>query len=237
MEFGLGFASNSSPVFGVGYRVNEAIVVNEGQQPYPNFVDHLVDQGLVESQTYSLYLNDIDASTGTILFGGVDLDKFSGTLSTFPINPLYDGNYWGFYITLTGMSLTTPGRISSTPISGFSFPLSVVLDSGSTLMSLPTAIVQQIANIMGAEYSEETQFYILPNCNDLSADGSLDFIFSGVQFSVPYSEFVTTTNVVSDSGVLICTLGIMALDTIPFGILGDTFLRSMYVVYDLVISS
>ena len=107
-------------------------------------------------------------------------------------------------------------------------------------MLLPSVIVQSIVEQMGASYSSEIQMYILPNCDSQFADGSLNFVFSGVQIRVPNSEFIinpTDINGVpltSLDGSLICALGAVPDDSDPFGVLGDTFLRSAYVVYDLV---
>ena len=241
MQFGLGLASSSTPVLGVGYRTNEAIVVGEGQPPYPNVIDQMLSQQFIGSRTYSLYLNDLDASTGMILFGGVDLDKFSGTLATLPINPDSNGATSVFFVTLTGMNLNTPGNGGITPIDTTStFPLSVVLDSGTTFMNLPSAIVRPIGEGLGGTFSDHWQQYILPNCNAQSADASFDFIFSGVQISVPFNEIIVNAFnseghlITDDNGSPICVLGMTVDDSLPFGILGDTFLRSAYVVYDLV---
>jgi Eukaryotic aspartyl protease len=243
MEFALGLEANSTPVLGVGYAAGEASVVTYGQPPYPNLVDQMVSQKLIESRTYSLYLDDINASTGIILFGGVDLDKFSGTLATLPINPDSTGSIFVFYITLTGISIVTPGSSNPTQISASStFPLSVILDSGSTLISLPSAILQPIAETMGASYSNSIQLYILPNCDSQFANGSINFVFSGVQISVLYSEFIVNpldsegNFFTYNDGSILCALGAMVDDSDPFGVLGDTFLRSAYVVYDLVCS-
>lgn len=242
MEFGIGLNTNSTPVLGVGYRSGEAIV-NIGQPPYPNLVDQMVSQQLIKSHTYSLYLDDIDTSTGTILFGGVDLDKFHAPLATLPINPNENGSISSFYVTLTGISITTPGSSNPVQIQASSaLPLSVLLDSGSTLLSLPSALLNSIAETMGAVYSSNAQSYILPDCSSQFADGSLSFFFSGVQINVPYNEFII--NVYNPNGSLVtdnngnplCVLGAMIDDVDPFGILGDTFLRSAYVVYDLVCS-
>ena len=224
----MGIFTNATPsVMGVGYASNEAIT--ELQQPsYPNLVDVMVSEGLIESQTYSLYLDDIEASTGVILFGGVDFDKFSGTLQTLPINT-DNGTYSRLMITLTDMTISTPDNPPVELGSSSTFPLSVVLDSGSTLSHLPTFVVASLANIFDAQLQDD--LYILPNCDALFAPGTVDFFFSGVQISVPFSEIIVDVGVTSP----VCAIGIQAMDT-PCGSLGDTFLRSAYVVYDLVFS-
>lgn len=229
MEFGIGIITNATPaVMGIGYESNEAITLFQ-QPPYPNLVDVMVSEGLIESQTYSLYLNDIEASTGVILFGGVDVDKFSGTLQTLPINT-DNGIYSRLMITLTDMTISIPGNPITEVNSSSIFPLSVVLDSGTTLGALPTPIVESLAEFFGAQFQDG--LYILPNCDALSVPGTVDFYFSGIEISVPFNEILVDVSTTSP----VCAIGILAMDS-PCGILGDTFLRSAYVVYDLVFSS
>ena len=64
----------------------------------------LLADGVIQSNAFSLWLNDLDASTGSILFGGIDTEKFEGTLATLPIQK-ESGYYAEFLITLTGVSL------------------------------------------------------------------------------------------------------------------------------------
>lgn len=239
-QFGLGVdATSTEGVMGLGFPDNEAIVAIPGGSTYPNLVDTMVSEGLISSRTYSLYLDDIEASTGSILFGGVDTDKFSGTLATFPLNTDNSGIASQFTITLTGLSVTPPGG-SQTGVGASSlYPLSVLLDSGSSYMSLPSAMVQSLAKTLGASYSNALGGYILPNCNNQNADGTLDFFFSGVELKVPYNEFIVNPTATDGSffqyndGSNVCMIGAIPGSSDQVAVLGDTFLRSAYVVYDL----
>ena len=230
LQFGIALSGNAShAVMGIGYRLNEAIVEPPTYKtPYPNLIDEMLSQGYVASRTYSLYLNDIDAATGTILFGGVDLEKYTGTLQTLPINKNSVGQVSAFWITLTGIGITPPTGNAVAVGPSTSYPLNVLLDSGTTLTLFPAIIVEAIAAEFGAQLdSQGSGLYILPNCNSQFAHGSLTFNFSGVKISVPYSEFILE---IQGS----CFLGMRASPLNGCGILGDTFLRSAYVVYDLV---
>jgi hypothetical protein len=240
MEFGVGTdATSQDGVMGVGFALNEAIL-QFGLQPYPNLVDQMVSQNHIQSRTYSLYLDDIDASTGSILFGGVDTDKFSGTLSTFPINTDGSGTANQFVITLTGLSLSPPSGSTTGIGSSSLFPVNVLLDSGSSYISLPTGMATALATAMGATFSRQLGGYLLPNCNSQFSSGSLNFFFSGVQISVPYDELIVNPTATDGSTFLYndgspaCMLGILSGTSDNIAVLGDTFLRSAYVVYDLV---
>ena len=54
----------------------------------PTVPDGLYAGGYIKSRSYSLYLDDVAAKTGSILFGGVDTAKFTGELVTLgvPVN-------------------------------------------------------------------------------------------------------------------------------------------------------
>lgn len=194
-----------------------------GLKPYSNLPQKLVDDGTINTNAYSLWLNDLDASTGSILFGGVDTDKFHGELQTLPIIP-ESGVYAEFIISLTGLGQNnTNGSIFNNE------NVAVLLDSGSSLMYLPNNVVRSLYHTFDATY-DSSQGAAFVNCDLADQAGSLDFDFSGVTISVPINELVLVTDV--SRGQPVCILGIgPAGDSVS--ILGDTFLRSAYVVYDL----
>ena len=241
MQFGVGIdATSTEGVMGVGYRSNEAILQLPGTKSYPNLVDQMVSQNLINSRTYSLFLDDISASTGNILFGGVDTAKFTGTLSTFPINTDVTGTASQFTITLTGLSVTNPSGSTVGVGASSLYPLSVLLDSGSSYMSLPSSMVSGIAKATGASYSNQLGGYVLPNCNSQYSAGTLNLFFSGVEIQVPYNEFIVHPTATDGSDFLyndgskVCMIGVIPGSSSDIAVLGDTFLRSAYVVYDLV---
>jgi hypothetical protein len=105
----------------------------------------------------------------------------------------------------------------------------VLLDSGSSLMYLPNDIVRTLFQKYNARWNANTQAAEV-NCNVANQEGSLDFNFSGVPISVPINELVVTISV--SRGQPICVLGVAPAGN-SISVLGDTFLRSAYVVYDL----
>lgn len=225
LQFGVGLESSSPEgILGIGYTINEVQVNRFMDDPYPNLPQLLVDNKLINSNAYSLWLNDLDASTGSILFGGVDTAKFQGQLQTLPIIPQANGQYSEFIIALTALGQNgDEGAI----IRDADIP--VLLDSGSSLMYLPDEITKELYSAYGARYSG-SQGAAFVDCNTGSADGTLDFTFSGVTIRVPTDELIITVG--TENGSPLCILGIgPAGDSVA--VLGDTFLRSAYVVYDL----
>ncbi|EEQ85907.1 hypothetical protein RJZ56_001873 [Blastomyces dermatitidis] len=234
-QFGVGLDSTSQEgVLGIGYPANAVQPARYGQAPYPNLPFALVDQGHIKSPAYSLWLNDLDASTGSILFGGVNAAKFHGTLQSLPILRR-GGQYIDLVIALTGLSIS--GNGVDQELSTGSMP--VLLDSGSSLCYLPDQLVSAIYRFVQAIYDPSSGAAFIP-CRFKYADVTLNFRFSPtLTTAVPMNELIldigTAVGIDRPSfsnGEPACLFGIA-----PSGggtsILGDTFLRSAYVVYDL----
>jgi hypothetical protein len=232
-QFGIGEVSSSQQgVLGIGYMSNEVQVQRANMDPYPNLPQALLNAGHIASNAYSLWLNDLDASTGEILFGGVNTEKYEGELATLPILST-SGQYFELTIALTGVANSGSDLSSSS-----SLPAAVLLDSGATLTYLPNDITQEIYNAVQAVYQSDVGAAYAP-CTLASSAATVDYTFSGVTIKVPYNELFLSagTNnfgqpITFSNGEEACLFGIApAQDGIA--VLGDTFLRSAYVVYDL----
>ncbi|KAI9718941.1 MAG: hypothetical protein M1812_003826 [Candelaria pacifica] len=238
LQFGVGYSSNlAEGILGVGYEINEAQVNRQGQKTYSNLPQLMVDGGLIQSSAYSLWLNDLEASQGSILFGGVDTDQFHGELQTLPVLTT-NGVYTEFLIALTSINLSNGGKKASL-FSSRNNAMAVLLDSGSSLTYLPDTIADAIFTQVGASYDTKSQAAYIP-CSMMNNASTLDFTFTSPVISVPMNELVIDLGSAEDGspltfpdGTPACLFGIG-----PSGgstnILGDTFLRSAYVVYDLV---
>lgn len=255
LQFGIGYSStNAQGILGVGYPLNEVQVNRARLQPYSNLPAQLVAEGVIQSNAYSLWLNDLDANTGNILFGGVDTDKYIPPLQSLPIEST-TGVHGEFIITLTNLHLgnRTIGRNSelANPAatgggngnshSNNPLALAVLLDTGSSLTYLPDDLVSELYTLLGAVYNATANAaYIAcsaarsppPNATHLT------FTFSAPAIAVPLDELVL--DLVTAAGVRptfadgtpACLFGIAPAGAGTY-VLGDTFLRSAYVVYDL----
>ena len=194
-------------------------------------------QGLISSRTYSLWLDDLEDSTGTVLFGGYDTAKYVGDLTLLDIQPdEQTGEIDSMTVAWTSLALTDDS--GSTLITPDDFPLPAVLDSGTTLTVIPSDLFEQLSDYFGAVPDES--YGNLVDCGIGGANGSLDFEFGGGPIiSVPFVELAVPAfdddgnPLQFDDGTPACQFGV---DQSPDGIsilLGDTFLRSAYVVYDL----
>lgn len=197
VTFGIGYSSSSTQgILGVGYPSDEASVSTTGQT-YPNLPQVLVSRKLINTPAYSLWLNDLDANTGSILFGAVDTAKYTGSLETVPIIT-EQGVYREFIIALTGLSVSSQTVI--TPSSA----VPVLLDSGSSLSYLPTTYAQALFTILNAKYSSQNGAASV-NCNMMNNAATVDFNFSGIKISVPMNELVLVNSI--HNGRESCILG------------------------------
>lgn len=231
--------TTNTGLVGVGFDNNEAICKTDAcPNKYPSLIDQMASQGKIGTRAYSLWLNDLTASTGNILFGGVDTSKYTGELYGLPLLRS-DGrqNVSAFEVAWTNLTLSTKDGVQSNIVPD-DFLSPALLDSGTTTGTFPNSIARQLINQFGAQYSRTFQQYVAP-CYLRTANATLDFTFGGSGgpvIHVPVSEFLLDTGtsqpVYFQNGKQACVLGFMPADGDDI-ILGDTFLRSAYVVYDL----
>ncbi|KAJ4003054.1 hypothetical protein NW752_012298 [Fusarium irregulare] len=242
LTMGLAIKTNISyGLIGVGYAKNEASS-STTDVIYPNLPVAMYESGYVNTIAYSVWLNDLDAKAGTVLFGGVDTSKYVGDMHRIDIQPL-DGHYYHFIVVLT--SLVATSSSGSDVLTSDGFPIKTVLDSGTTLSYLPHNLTTEIWKEVGAIWSPYYGVSVLP-CAFGENEGNFTFGFAGPDgpsISVGMDELVLTMTSDRDNmpvfesgpykGQTMCSFGIQN-DTSELYLLGNTFLRSAYVVYDLV---
>ncbi|KAH9826953.1 acid protease [Teratosphaeria destructans] len=228
----------SPGIMGIGFDSNEA-----SEEEYAGFIDDLVQQGLINTRSYSLWLDDLQASTGTILFGGYDTGKFDGNLTILEIqeDPDY-GVIDGFYVAFTSLTFTNSTKSIALTSEGLSEGLPALLDSGTSLTYVPTEMYTELANHFGAYTNDSNQQVLVP-CD--IGEGSLEYGFGGGSspvVKVPFSELAELAwdssvtppaPIMLSSGKQACLFGLQPADSDDEIVFGDTFLRSAYVVYDI----
>ncbi len=183
----------------------------------------------------------LEATTGQILFGGIDTAKYSGTLSSLQIYAdaqSQSSQPTSFTVAFTSLQVTSStGTDTLTPSN---YAVAAILDSGTSLTLLPDDLAMVVFQELSA--SQDPTFGVVVPCTVGQVTGSLSFGFGGAGgpvIKVPVSELVLplydqSGNVPHfQNGQAACQLGIEAAQGRPV-LFGDTFLRSAYVVYDLV---
>lgn len=213
-------------VLGIGLAANEA-----SSTKYRNFPEKMVDGGYIKDVSYSLYLGSADASSGEIIFGGIDTEKYSGSLVTLDLVKIDDSgssvsDVTAFFVELKSIKGTLASYSSNT------YP--ALLDSGTTLIYAPKAVYQSFATKYG--YYVSGIGYI-NKCDKFDKE-TLAFEFNGVTIEAQMKDIMFPlyksdgTAYKSLFGSPLCLVGIQDSGTDTY-ILGDSFLRSAYVYYDL----
>ncbi|KAG6147688.1 hypothetical protein E4U46_005711 [Claviceps purpurea] len=233
----IGSARLSQQLFGVATDSEFAVTGIMGVGPqlkgwssdYPMILDNMVSQKFIKSRAFSLDIRSIESARGSVVFGGIDTKKFSGYLEKRPIIPAADSpdkltRYW---VYLDGVSITKNDG-SNTVIFDQVNGQAVLLDSGYTVSSLPTdhfnKIKDAIPGVTPPPSDDNSGLYRVP-CNVGEQNGTVNFKFGKTEINVPFNDFIWKQS--AD----LCVLGVIPKDKFP--VLGDTFLRAAYVVYDM----
>jgi hypothetical protein len=253
----LGLATSSvrgTGLMGLGYKANVA-----ASTEYPTILDNMVSQGVISTHAFSMYLNDIKSEAGTILFGAIDSKKYIGDLAILPI--LSGASTEGgpeetphYAVRLDNFTVNVPDGADAVR-APMSSRAAAILDSGSTISILPDTAVDPIFEHFNVR-SIQGSLSHFADCAlaDDDDDYSFDFGFDGKTIRVPLREMLI--NPFSDleqaaikrtpdyedyfSGFdSVCLFGLtrsseFSISDRNFVLLGDTFLRSAYVVYDQV---
>jgi len=142
-------------------------------------------------------------------------------------------------VAWTSLSFTDPSS-GTTFLTRTDFVAPAILDSGTTLTGLPTALYNQLAAFAGVV--DDPDYGAVVNCNISQYPGTLNFAFGGPggpSISVPFYELAIPATDLNGNpltfrdGSAACTFGLFPIQSGQSILFGDTFLRSAYVVYDL----
>ncbi|KAK4681270.1 hypothetical protein QC764_105960 [Podospora pseudoanserina] len=230
--------SNSQPlrnvVFGVGVNTTELAWgvggIGHGNGfnlHYNNLIDELHAQGITQSKAFSIALGGQYSETGgAIIFGGVDTKKFGGKLHKFDnMPPQIEGSKegpWRYWVQMKSVGITTPNKVVAT----YEYStMPALLDTGSTWSYLPQHIFDSLQDDFNATLSEDGSLEV--PCSIVDQPGTVDFTFGDLTIQVPYSEFISQL----EPGY--CALGVLPRKgSYDRAVLGDSFLRSAYVIFD-----
>ena len=207
-EPGLAFAfGRFDGILGLGY---DTISVN--QIPPPFYM--MIDQGLLDEPVFAFYLADASEESEAT-FGGIDKSHYSGKMINIPLRRKA---YWE--VNLDAISLgDETAELDGT---------GAILDTGTSLIVLPSTIAELLNKEIGAKPGFQGQYTIECEKRDSLAD--LTFNLSGYNFTLTPYDYILE---VQGS----CISSFTGLDfpepVGPLAILGDAFLRRWYSVYDL----
>ncbi|KAL8730337.1 MAG: hypothetical protein Q9166_004102 [cf. Caloplaca sp. 2 TL-2023] len=232
-----GYTTNG--VWGISFDDSQSEVVEGDSEGYTGIVALMKQEGLISRMAYSLWLNDPDATAGSILFGGVDPAKYNPPLIGLPIVPQSGRQrISSMNVEFTSLTLNANGKTS---VLQDDVVRSAILDSGTTGTILPNDLAKTFLEYFGAVTDPNIPRPLVA-CSLANADAEFVYQFggsSGPKISIPVADLINPHIEFSDGSGLqfrdgsdACILGVQGAD-VDFLLLGDTFLRSAYVVYDL----
>lgn len=233
-------------ILGLGYPMAEA--VKQGQPTYPTFVESLVGAGAIASRVFSLYLNEI-SSYGSILFGGLDTEKYSGNLTTLNLMPLTlkatgASKVFKYNLQLDEISAKHEDGTQEAIMGSDVEPLDIIADSGTATWILPTDLYNKVVNISGAFNSSAAPLPLLP-CDQISNQTSFIITLSGngtnkVQLEVPLISMFIPAVAADGSEVVklgkedLCALMVQpASPSAQTYLFGAPVMRAGYWVFDM----
>jgi len=210
-EPGLAFAfGRFDGILGLGY---DTISVNGVPPPFYS----MLDQGLLDEPVFSFYLSDTndEGAESEAMFGGVNKAHYTGELTKIPLRRKA---YWEVDLD----AITFGEDTAEFEATG------AILDTGTSLIALPSTIADLLNAQMGAKKGYNGQYTI--ECDKRDSLPDLTFTLTGYNFTIgPYDYILEVQGS--------CISSFMGFDIPapagPLIILGDAFLRRYYSVYDL----
>ncbi|KAH7236227.1 aspartic peptidase domain-containing protein [Fusarium tricinctum] len=191
----------------------------DGEEPYSLLLTSMADQGLINSRVFALDLRHSGDTEGALIYGGIDRSKYIGKLETVPIVRGEGGEY-RLAVNLKSLGVTVNGETTNIRVS--SDDENVMLDSGTTLSRMHMSVAGPILDQLDAQNDGEG-FY-MTSCENRDVDATVDFGFGDKVIKVALSDFIL------ELGPGSCYIGLVP--TTDQQILGDSFLRAGYFVFD-----
>ncbi len=215
-EPGLAFAfGRFDGILGLGF---DTISVNKIVPPFYN----MLDQDLIDEAVFSFYLSDTNGDDGDeseAVFGGINKDHFKGELTKIPLRRKA---YWEVDLDAISFGDAT-AELDNT---------GAILDTGTSLIALPSTLAELLNKEIGAKKGFNGQYTI--ECDKKESLPDLTFTLTGHNFTIGPDDYILD---VQGS----CISSFFGLDIPepagPLVILGDAFLRKWYSVYDLSTNS
>lgn len=183
---------------------------------------NLMDQYPQMEKKFAFYLPNHGAgpgkagNMGTFTLGGIDTSRFTGELKTVALT---SETYWETQMDSFMVGDTTITTASKT---------NIVLDSGTSALTAPTAHVASIAAAMNATMIMPGRYTV--SCSALKALPKIKITIAGNVWELNGEDYT-----INDEDIE-CMLMIMGLDVpAPMGplyIMGDVFMRKVYTIFD-----
>jgi saccharopepsin len=168
-EPGLAFAfGRFDGILGLGY---DTISVNKIVPPFYS----MIDQGLLDEPVFAFYLSDTSSDDSEAIFGGVNKDHYTGEITEIPLRRKA---YWEVDLDAITFGDST-AELDNT---------GVILDTGTSLIALPSTLAELLNKEMGAKKGYNGQYSV--DCDKRDSLPDLTFTLSGHDFSITPYDYI-----------------------------------------------
>eukprot|EP00126_Sphaerothecum_destruens_P009879 Sdes_comp20616_c0_seq1m15684 len=219
-------------ILGLGFR---QIAKNGATPPFYN----MIAQKLIKKQLFSVWMNSKarPGHGGEIVFGGIDQSHFLGDIHWVPITKQ---GYWQIRldhvrVEASGISVRPENITFNTGFFSANGAICIA-DTGTSLITGPLEEIRAIHQLLGATItqSEGGQEMYSVDCESVDLLPAIHFSLGGHEYPLKPEHFISREQ--RPDGSFACISGLMGLQNKALGplwILGDTWLRRYYTVYDL----
>ncbi|KAK7754364.1 aspartic proteinase precursor [Diatrype stigma] len=209
-EPGLAFAfGRFDGILGLGF---DRLSVNGIVPPFYS----MVNQKKIDDAVFAFYLSGENGGEDSeVVFGGSDSSHYTGKITEIPLRRKA---YWEVDFD----SIAFGDEKADLENTG------VILDTGTSLIALPSDLAELLNKEIGAKKSYNGQYTV--DCSVRDSLPDVTFTLSGYDFAITPYDYILEVQ-----GSCISTF--MGMDfpapVGPLAILGDAFLRKWYSIYDL----
>lgn len=227
-------------ILGLGLNTLESS--SQSNVTYPQFIDNLVSKNIIGRRVFSVFLNGTHADSGTVLFGGVDTERYYDDIAKLPLVSIPRRHSealddWAVNMT----SLTARGVPDFPPLDN----QRIILDTGSASLQLPEAQLNAISESLDAIAVSNGVLWV--DCARAEGNASLTFQFGTKSIYVSLGSLlwdIDGTSVEDKQKVRaalgpkaaswkdVCILTVIKPTSTDSLIFGGPFLRSAYLVFD-----
>ncbi|CAG9315431.1 unnamed protein product [Blepharisma stoltei] len=181
---------------------------------WPNILKTIKDKGILSENILSISLGKDDGDNGELLIGSINNKKFLGNITYYPVT---SKEYWQISlqdIKINGMPI---GVCQSLITQRGNCP--AVLDTGTSVIAAPSELIEDLSILL----------HIKHDCSNIDLLPKISFQIGNELYTFEKYDYVTFSH-------HRCSLALMPLDVPapkgPLIVLGDTFLRKVYTVFD-----
>ena len=177
--------------------------------------ENAIRQNVVDQPIFAFYLGRESGRRGELTFGGYDSSKFEGDLNYVKLD---EATYWQ-----TRMDSFQIGDYQKRPSGN---DMTAIIDSGTSFITGPKEVVDQIAKAAGATANIVGEYTI--DCDRVNEIPDIDIVIDGIEYTIPGSK-----TFIEAQGV--CLFAFLARYSPPYApqwILGDVFMREYYTVFN-----